>query len=134
MNISESCESKLVGESNVIWLRDISDIPYVRVYVNECCYRRKGKLKYSDFEVIGYTELEKDAPNNGMRGCFTRRVFWLKPHDRFYEPKGVYKIGCPVEAIDPLTIAPKIFGQQTDRAWGKPLPKALHVKSLDKVI
>lgn len=38
--------SNLEHESNVFWLRDIQDIPYVREYVLENCSWRKSKLKY----------------------------------------------------------------------------------------
>jgi hypothetical protein len=104
-------------ESNIVWLKDISSIPYVREHFEKFASRRKGKLKYGKYQVIGYSELESDAPNSGMPACFGRRVFWLADHDRFYDPKGVYKVGCPMEAIDPLTVAPKVLGKITERAW-----------------
>ncbi|MFL9458699.1 DUF6009 family protein [Tolypothrix bouteillei VB521301_2] len=112
--------SNLEYESNVVWLRDIKEIPYVREYVLENCSRRKGKVKYLHFEVVGYTELESKAPNNGLSGRFTRRVFWLKPYDLVYRPMRIYRIGCPVEGVDPLTVAPKVLGQKNERAWGEP--------------
>lgn len=48
---------------------------------------------------------------------FARRVFWLADYDRFYEEEGVYKVGCPMSAIDPLTVAPKVLGRKTEKAW-----------------
>ena len=32
--------------------------------------RRKGKLKYGKYQIIGYSELESDAPNSGMPASF----------------------------------------------------------------
>lgn len=114
-------ESYLRFESNIVWLRNINNVPYVREHFNQCCSRRKGKLKYGDHEVVGYAELENDAPNTGTNGCFARRVFWLAEHDRVNQPNGTYQTGCPSEAVDPLTIAPKVLGQSTPRACGEAL-------------
>ncbi|MGH2465344.1 MAG: DUF6009 family protein [Candidatus Limnocylindrales bacterium] len=45
-----------------------------------------------------------------------RRYFWLKPNDRYCDPKGPYRSGCPIEAIDPLTLAPDQPGARPRRS------------------
>ncbi|MBD2414430.1 hypothetical protein H6H01_27660 [Nostoc calcicola FACHB-3891] len=47
-----------------------------------------------------------------------RRVFYLCPEDRYFDPEGTYKHGAPPEAIDPLTVSPSVLGSVTDRASG----------------
>lgn len=106
-------------ESKIIWLRDVNTMPYVREFLNYSCRKRIGKMKYKGWEIVGYAELEKNAETNIMNGLYIRRGFWLKEYDRANQPDGIYKVGCPVEAVDPLTISPKIIGEMTDRAWGK---------------
>ncbi|MBD2533457.1 transcription factor [Nostoc flagelliforme FACHB-838] len=117
MSVKSQTPSDIQFESKIVWLSNIDAIPYVREYFNTCCSRRKGKVKYQTYQIIGYAELEDKAPNTGRSGCFARRIFWLAKHDRFYQPDGVYKQGCPIEAIDPLTVFPKVLGQITTRAW-----------------
>lgn len=122
MSVKAQRASDIQFESKIVWLTNIEAIPYVREHFDTSCPRRKGKLKYQSYEIIGYAELEDNAPNSGRRGCFARRVFWLAKHDRYYEPDGVYQQGCPIEAIDPLTVFPKVLGQITIRAWNGTLP------------
>lgn len=115
-------------ESNIIWLKDISKIDYVRpgfgIFSN-----RKGEIKSSKyfdmgqyFEIVGYGELEDDTPPSYWRTpkkWFSRRIFFLKEDDRFFKPEGVYKFGNhPSEAIDPLSVVKKHKGEVTDRVKG----------------
>lgn len=93
-------------------------MPYVREFLNYSCRKRKGKIEYKSWEIVGYAELEKNADINIMNGLYIRRCFWLKEYDRANQPDGIYRVGCPVEAIDPLTVNPKVIGKMTDRAWG----------------
>ncbi len=113
--------SDIQFESNIVWLEDITSIPYVREHFEKAATRRKGKLNYDNYHIIGYSELESNAPNR-MPGCFSRRVFWLADYDRFYDPEGAYKVSCPMEAIDPLTVEAKVLGKKTERAWNGTLP------------
>jgi len=112
---------ELKYESEIIWLMDISEIPYVRELHNSNFSRRKGKIKYLHYTVVGYSELQSNAPNTGLPGFFARRIFWLKEYDRYYQPNGTYSAGCPVEGVDPLTVKPGVFGILNERAWGAPL-------------
>ncbi len=106
-------------ESNIVWLKDINDIPYVREHFDRNCSRRKGKLTYQGHEIVGYAELDDKAPSTNRN--FSRRVFWLSPYDRALDPE-TYKIGCPIEAVDPKTVFPGVMGEITERAWGESLP------------
>jgi hypothetical protein len=108
-------------ESNIVWLENITNIHYVREHFEQAARKRKGKLKYDRHHIIGYSELESDAPSR-MPGGFSRRVFWLADHDRFYEEEGLYKVSCPMSAVDPLTVKAKILGKKTERAWNGTLP------------
>ncbi|MBD2303800.1 DUF6009 family protein [Nostoc sp. FACHB-190] len=133
MSVKAQKASDIQYESKIVWLSNIEAIPYVREHFDTSCTRRKGKLKYQSYEIVGYAELEDKAPNTGRRGCFARRVFWLAKHDRYYEPEGVYQQGCPLEAIDPLTVFPKVLGQITSRAWNGTLPSVGRKDSTDTV-
>lgn len=48
---------------------------------------------------------------------FTRRYFWLKDHDRYFDPEGCYRVGTPVEGADPAMVATGVLGILTNRAW-----------------
>jgi len=120
MSMRAKNASELSDEARIVWLKDISKIPYVREHFEEYCNRRKGKLKYNGNEIVGYAELTDNAPSNNR--FFSRRLFWLSIHDRVNEPEGAYKTGCPREAVDPTTIFPGVMGRITERAWGEELP------------
>ncbi|MER6699784.1 DUF6009 family protein [Streptomyces fimicarius] len=74
---------------------------------------------------VGYALLKSNAPSDGdAPGMFTRRVFWVKEHNRSEQPDGAYSSGTPSEAVDPRTVAPRVCGELTERAWGGPLDAA----------
>ncbi|MCC5661364.1 DUF6009 family protein [Nostoc sp. XA010] len=124
MSRKATVRSDIEFESNIKWLRDIKDIPYVREHFDTECNKREGLVKYQGHEIVGYAELEKNAPKT-YPGKYSRRIFWLSKEDRFYKPDGAYKQGCPSEAIDPLTVSTKVLGRVTERAWGGTLPPNL---------
>lgn len=89
-------------ETRVVWDRDIRNVPYLRQSV---VYHRQARgpiaLRIKGATRFGYTECEPGtADDEGYR----RRIFWLKPHDRFFQPHGVYRTGRPAEAVDPRAI------------------------------
>ncbi|GHH45829.1 hypothetical protein GCM10018773_36050 [Streptomyces candidus] len=54
---------------------------------------------------------------------FTRRTFYLLPHDRPNRPDDPtcpYKVGSPLEAVYPATIAPGEPGRKTSRSQATP--------------
>ncbi|WTA32210.1 DUF6009 family protein [Streptomyces chartreusis] len=47
-----------------------------------------------------------------------------KEHDRSEQPNGMYRSSVPAEAVDPRTVAPGVWGEVTERAWGAPMSEA----------
>ncbi|MEW1569906.1 DUF6009 family protein, partial [Streptomyces sp. NPDC093509] len=58
-------------------------------------------------------------------GTFRRRVFWLLPHDRDTEPRGLYARSAPAEAVDPRTLEKRVKGYKTERSEGGPPSSAM---------
>jgi hypothetical protein len=92
-------------EARVVWLIDPGEMSYVRSTV-VAHRRRRGPIAFRGFTVVGYTELRPDARSCRDIGGFLRRVFWLKPYDRYFEPRGTYACDEPAEAVDPKRVAP----------------------------
>lgn len=112
---------QIQDEALVVWDEDVRGLRYVREEITTWCSTRQGPIAWrGPGRRVGYTVLRKDAPNNGQPGRFTRRVFWLRDNDND-TPGGPYEgEGAPIEGVDPLTVAPREPGRQTDRAWGRP--------------
>jgi len=83
-------------ESEIVWLEP-GYYPYLR---EDVVMRGRRASEISGDKIYGklvaYAKLKSDAPNNGMRGCFDRRIWYLKPHDT--------PSGWPLEAVEPLSI------------------------------
>jgi hypothetical protein len=114
-------EPLLLGEARIVWLEDISKLDYVREKVAECVTRRMGppykKDHFQRLRMVGYSELLPET-ERGLDG-FKRRFFFLKEHDRFYEPgvvKDKYQTGSPLMATDPRTVQPNRRGRKTPRS------------------
>jgi hypothetical protein len=110
----------LSHEAEIVWEVNPATLPYVRSTIAHSG-RRRGPVRAPAGRRVGYANLRPDAPSDSP-GNFTRRVFWVKEHDRADDPNGTYVKGCPVEAVDPLTVAVGVAGEITDRAWGAPVP------------
>ncbi|MET9497398.1 DUF6009 family protein [Streptomyces sp. NPDC006552] len=112
-------ESDLAQEVEIVWLEDPADLDYVRQALDKVNTRR-GKPRYErDGRLIGYTNLGPKAPRSAHSGLFARRTFYLLPHDRPNQPDdpdGPYKVGSPLEAIDPCTVEPGKVGRKTERS------------------
>ena len=79
--------------SEIVWLEDVSQLPYVRELRVDSRTRR-GRISYhGNGRAVGYENLPADAPYP-----YRRRVFWLAPWDPYGPP------GRPVEAVDPRTL------------------------------
>ena len=107
-------EESLNYEKEIVWLYDLSNYPWAREEFGLFC-KRQGKCKSDGRQLIGYAELEDNAPpglNNGCSKYFYRRIFVIDYRD--YEG---YKNSnnCPGEAVDPLTVKPKILGTSPKR-------------------
>lgn len=109
-------ENMISAEDSVVWTRDVRNLDYVRQTIERVRTRKATKAPRPELipgQIIGFTTAKRDKS-----GWFQRRIFWLKSFDRPCAPEGVYRQGCPIEAVDPRTIAPKALGKLTERALG----------------
>ncbi|MEP0872090.1 DUF6009 family protein [Trichocoleus desertorum AS-A10] len=104
------------AESEIVWLQDISNIDYVREETWFTAEPYCPPPKIYGQTVVGYSVLKPGIKPE--RGPYTRRLFTLRPHDRFYDPRGIYQKSFPVEAVDPKTVQPGIRGVKTDKIKG----------------
>ncbi|GHE54720.1 hypothetical protein GCM10014715_04710 [Streptomyces spiralis] len=115
----------LEHEDGIVWTEDIDRLDYVRQSVELSVSTRRGPVPWrGNGRRVGYAVLRSDAPSGDVPGKFVRRVFWVKEHDRSERPNGTYRRSAPSGAVDPRTVAPGVWGELTDRAWGAPLPEA----------
>lgn len=120
----------LANESRIVWLEDIYKLDYVRpIYATSTS--RAGKPTGWDGgerRLVGYTELHTAAQTHQGREevFFYRRVFYLNPRDRDSGDL-VYRHTCPVEAVDPRTLAPGKIGEKNSRALGQVHDSENHV-------
>ncbi|MER5909699.1 DUF6009 family protein [Streptomyces sp. NPDC001982] len=104
---------------------DIESFDYVRQSVELSVSTRRRPVAWRGTgRRVGYAVLRADAPSGDVPGKFRRRVFWIKDYDRSEQPNGTYSQSAPSEAVDPRTVAPGVWGELTERAWGSPLPEA----------
>lgn len=113
----------LAHEEGIVWTEDVERYDYVRQSVERSVStRRRPVAWHGTGRRVGYAVLRADAPSGDVPGKFIRRVFWLKEHDRSEQPDGSYSTTAPSEAVDPRTVAPGVWGELTERAWGAPFP------------
>ncbi|MGW7673251.1 DUF6009 family protein [Streptomyces sp. NPDC054775] len=113
-------EGELSHESEVVWLEDPDDLDYVRQALDKTS-RKRSRPRYARAgRMVGYTELDEGAEPDPDSGLYKRRVFFLLPHDRDADPRGLYRQGAPGEAVDPRTVQPKRVGLKTPRSQRGP--------------
>lgn len=106
----------LKDEKNIVWKEDLDNYPWVRESSTEFLTKqgiaknRQTEIEKGGRKLIGYSELEEDAPSSFTdkatgRKYFYRRIFTIGKDD--YEN---YKKDYPTEAVDPLTAEPKTLG------------------------
>ena len=106
----------LKDEKNIVWLEDPNDYPWVRESSTDfrtkqgISKNRQSEIERGGKKLIGYVELEDDAPSSFVndatgRKHFYRRIFTIRKDD--YEN---YKNDYPIEAVDPLTVDAKTSG------------------------
>jgi hypothetical protein len=100
----------LDDEQSIEWVRgfDPHQVRYVRQLLRQTEPAARGRprcARFPGWRVVGWANLRPRARSVG--GCFTRRVFFLRRHDPY--------VPGPVEAVDPLTIAPRVPGLVTAR-------------------
>ncbi|MFI9754721.1 DUF6009 family protein [Streptomyces collinus] len=113
-------EDEIENEVELVWLEDIGGLDYVRQSLDRLPNRRGKPPYHRDGRMVGYALLGPEAKPSRSSGTFRRRVFWLLPHDRDSEPRGLYATGAPAEAVDPRTLAPCGKGRKTERSEGGP--------------
>jgi len=93
-------------EEKIIWLRDRDALARMG-YVRErwlLCPIRTGPVRAPQGEMlIGYAVLKKTAAKIDERG-FCRRIFTLRPEDRFCDPNGIFLDYAPPDAVNPLLV------------------------------
>jgi hypothetical protein len=107
------------AEAEIVWLEDISNMDYVREG-NWSRTRPYCKPPKSDKTqtVVGYSVL-KPGIKSALGDVYMRRVFTLRPEDRFYDSSGIYQADSPAEAVDPKTVQPGVRGIKTDKVRGR---------------
>lgn len=116
--IGENCSLEV--EARIVWLEDIERYDYVRV-IEQFVHSKTGlpKRRHVGHRTVGYANLLSEARRD-MAGYLKKRVFFVQKHDRSERPDGVYRSGCPAEAVDPRTVQAGVAGHITDRAAGIP--------------
>ena len=100
-------DDPLAYEKSIVWLEDVTPLPYVRVIEVRCAKSRRGRLRLSSAErVVGYSKLMADAPRDQATKRFTRRLFYLKDVDL-----PLPGAAPPTHSVDPRTVLPGVRGE-----------------------
>jgi hypothetical protein len=108
-------DQNLMHEAKIVWLVDISKMPWVRESEVDFSTRKGvSKKRLSELQqgqtLVGYAELEDDAPPTGNHS-FIRRIFTLRENDyEAYKVDNPTQAYHPAEAVEPLSIEPKHKG------------------------
>ena len=111
-------EEALKDEKNIVWLEDPNDYLWVRESSTDfrtkqgISKNRQSEIERGRIKLIGYGELEDDAPSSFVddatgRKHYYRRIFTIREDD-YEEYKN--RNYCPIEAVDPLTVEAKTLG------------------------
>lgn len=112
-------DETLAREAHIVWLEDISKMPWVReIEVDFYTQKSISKKRLSELQrgqiLVGYAELENEASPTfieGNRKYFSRRIFTLNQNDyQAYEVDSQTKAYHPIEAVEPLSVEPKLRG------------------------
>jgi glyoxylase-like metal-dependent hydrolase (beta-lactamase superfamily II) len=93
-------------EDKIVWLKDFEALARMNYVLEKwlLCPLRTGPVKAAKGEMlIGYAVLKKTAAKTDEKG-FCRRIFTLRPEDRFCDPKGAFQDSTPPQAVDPLLV------------------------------
>ncbi|MHB0954767.1 MAG: DUF6009 family protein [Pirellulaceae bacterium] len=102
-----SKDDPLSYEKSIVWLVDVSKLPFVRVKTVRAAVSRRGSISLgADAHVVGYSKLTPNAPRNPESNGYIRRVFYLKSSDDVHSPTHI-----PSAAIDPRTVLPGAVGE-----------------------
>ncbi|MET9535740.1 DUF6009 family protein [Streptomyces sp. NPDC006649] len=116
-------EDDLAQEAEIVWLESTEHLDYVRQSLDKV-NTRKGRPRYErDGRLVGYSNLFQRAPRKAGSSFFVRRTFFLLPHDRRFRADGsgpLYRVGSPLEAVDPRTVVAGEVGMKTPRSQARP--------------
>ncbi|OPY51518.1 MAG: hypothetical protein A4E49_02234 [Methanosaeta sp. PtaU1.Bin112] len=96
--------SAYYDEEKIIWLRDhaaLAAMDFVRERWMICLIRTGPIMAPPGETLIGYSVLKKTAAKTDERG-FRRRIFTLRPEDRYRDEGGGLQNELPPDAVDPL--------------------------------
>ncbi|MGW1365342.1 DUF6009 family protein [Streptomyces chartreusis] len=118
-------EDEIRHETDIVWLEGIDELDYVRQSLDRLPTRGGKPAYHRDGRMVGYALLSPKAKPSRSSGTWRRRVFWLLPHDRDSDPRGLYSTGAPAEGVDPRTVAAGCRGRKTERSEGGPPSTAM---------
>ncbi len=61
-------------EDRILWIKKVDGVVEKRVVCKSRTRKPPGK------NIVGYSTLVEDSPNNGTPGCFNRRIFLEDPN------------------------------------------------------
>ena len=101
-----SRDDPLSYEKSIVWLCDISKLPFVRARIVDGVMSRRGPIYLGeDVHVVGYSKLTPNAPHSPDSNGYVRRVFYLKASDMDGAAR-YSQLG-----LDPRTIFPGVVGE-----------------------
>ena len=101
-----SKDDPLSYEKSIVWLSDVSKLPFVRVKTVYAALSRRGPIYLGQgAHVVGYSKLTSNAPRNPESNGYVRRVFYLRSSDVAQVPGDL-----PRSAVDPKSVLPGSVG------------------------
>ena len=103
------------GETGIMWLENPHEFRFVRVVdFSSFFFNNPPKKLQPTDTIVGYTTGgEREYEEYPYK---LRRMFYVRDYDL-----ATYLDCCPMEGVDPLTLAPNEPGIVTERAWNGPL-------------
>ena len=91
-------------EAGIAWLDDPDRYAYLREsVVSVMSPGRRPRCPHPEGRLVAYSIIRPGGP----RQLHRRRVWWVSPVDRAVDPGGPYRVGWPVEAVDPASVRPR---------------------------
>ncbi len=76
-----SLDDPLAFEKSIVWLEDVSQLPFVREMTVTDAKGRRGSFHIDGVQVLGYSKLTPDSPTMPPKGTYSRRIFYVKKKD-----------------------------------------------------
>lgn len=110
-------------EEEIVWLvDDPAMLEYVRHELSRIPDEMRRKYGRPRALLMCLRRLARQLPGEVVGYAFSNqsnrfRVFWLKRHDRYFEPEGTYRNAAPGNSVAAQTIAPGANGHMTKWIW-----------------